>query len=281
MNQWRKGIASWKVGKTLYQSIPFTWLLRDAEDQAKQHHGRVVAGGPAVQLMGAPWAETPVTVPFDTLAFHNPLATFTSRGCPNKCGFCAVPRLEGEFRELPTWKHSPIICDNNILACSKKHFIRVIESLKQFEYADFNQGLEARLLTPFHVDLLRELRSVKIRFAFDAPKEETIVHDAVELCRRNGLKDIGIYCLIGFDDTPETARERLEIVRSWGIRPNPMRYQPLDATQKNAYVAPKWPALELKRMTRFYSRLRWLEHIPYDDFDYLQDNGSQVEMELS
>lgn len=46
-----------------------------------------------------------------------------------------------------------------------------------------------------------------------------------------------------------------------------MRYQPLDALQRDSYVAPGWTARGLKRMTRYYSRLRWLEHIPYDDYD--------------
>ena len=37
------------------------------------------------------------------------------------------------------------------------------------------------------------------------------------------------------------------------------------------YVAPGWTERELKRMTRYYSRLRYLEHIPYDDFDMAAD----------
>ena len=45
-----------------------------------------------------------------------------------------------------------------------------------------------------------------------------------------------------------------------------LRYQPLDATEKNGYVAPGWTDAELRRMTRYYSRLRWLEHIPYEDY---------------
>jgi hypothetical protein len=88
VNQWRKGIARWTCGRTLYLSVPFTWLLDDARRLAEAHSGKVVAGGPAVKLMGAPWAsETPDECPFDVLAMHNPCATFTTRGCPNRCGF--------------------------------------------------------------------------------------------------------------------------------------------------------------------------------------------------
>jgi hypothetical protein len=284
MNQWRKGIASWEVGKTLYQSIPFTWLLPEARYRAESHKGKVVIGGPAVTLAKTDgfydlsWAETPSEVtPYDTLSFHNPLATFTTRGCPNRCKFCAVPKLEGDFRELKSWKHAPVICDNNLLACSRSHFEAVIESLKQFPYSDFNQGLEAKLLKPWHVDLLRGLKPVKIRFAFDDFSEETVVHDAIELCQKNGLKDLGCYCLIGFNDTPEEAKERLELIRSWGVLPNPMRYQPLNSLKKNSHVADGWTELELRRMMRYYSRLSWFP-CSYDDFDYLDYADLQGEM---
>ena len=114
-----------------------------------------------------------------------------------------------------------------------------------------------------------------MRFAFDHVNQESKLKAAIDLCRRRTTKDIGIYVLIGFNDTPEDARYRLEKVRSWGIRPNPMRYQPLDAKRKNEYVAPGWTELELARMMRYYSRLRWLEHIPYEDFEYRNDKDNQ------
>ena len=99
MYQWSKGIASWKVGNTLYLSVPFTWLMLEAHGMATEHKGKVIAGGPAVKLIGAEWAKTPETCSYNTLAFHNPCATFTTRGCPNKCKFCAVPKIEGDFKE--------------------------------------------------------------------------------------------------------------------------------------------------------------------------------------
>lgn len=273
MIQWRKSIASWKVGKTLYLSVPFTWLLPEAEKQSKEHKGPVFAGGPAVSLakkngcFDLSFADTPDKTPFDTLALHNPLATFTTRGCPNSCPFCAVPKIEGEFRQFDKWKPAPMICDNNILAGTRSHFSQVIRTLKRFPYADFNQGLDARLLTIWHVMDLCELKAVKIRFAFDDLSEETAVHDAIEMCRRHGLDDLGVYCLYGFNDTPESARYRLDLVRSWGIRPNAMRYQPLDTLTKNSYVAPGWTEKQLRKVSQYYNRLRWNEFIPFDEFE--------------
>jgi len=251
----------------LYLSVPFTWLLPEAEALALQHKGKVIAGGPAVALMGAPWAdETPVECPFDVLGMHNPCATFTTRGCPNRCAFCAVPRIEGEFRELPSWKPAPLVCDNNLLAASKRHFRRVIKSLTTFPEVDFNQGLDARLFTCWHADQIARLRRAKVRFSLDHVGMIGVVDDAIATARVAGLKHFGVYVLTGFQDTPEDAFMRLEHVRSLGIRPNPMRYQPLDTLERDSYVAPGWTDFELKRMTRYYSRLRWLEHIPYADY---------------
>ena len=149
------------------------------------------------------------------------------------------------------------------------------DRLKIFPLVDFNQGLEARRFTPEVADLLGRLRC-KVRFSFDNINAESEVKRAVDLCRKWTTKEIGIYVLIGFDDTPEEARYKLETVRSWGIRPNPMRYQPLDAKRKNEYVAPGWTELELARMMDYYSRLRWYEHIPYEDFEYRAREENQV-----
>jgi len=276
MYAWRKGIAAWRMGQNLYLSVAFTWLLPEAKRLAEAHGGPVYAGGPAVDLMPDVLADVAIVdepCPVPPLAMHNPLATFTTRGCPNRCPFCAVPRIEGGLVELKDWPVRPVVCDNNLLAASRRHFDRVIDRLKAMPYVDFNQGLDARLFTPHHARHIAELNAVKVRFAFDSVAAEAVVADAIALARSHGLRDIGVYVLIGYGDTPQCAYHRLETVRSWGIRPNPMRYQPLDAVEKDSYVAPGWTHQELRRMMRYYSRLRWLEHIPYGDYRPSADDG--------
>jgi hypothetical protein len=268
MNQWRKGIASWRVGDNLYISVPFTWLMEEALTLASNNkHLKAVIGGPGTM-------QPSICEGYEPVLFHNPLATITSRGCPNKCPWCAVPILEGDFRELESWRYAPIIYDNNLLASSKSHFRKVIDSLSWFPSCDFNQGLDARLFTHFHAEEIARLKSPHIRFAFDKWSMEEKVYKAVNICKGYGFK-INVYCLIGHKDTPDDARGRLELVRSWGFRPNPARYQPLDAVKKNNYVADGWTEKDLRKMVKYYSMLRWFEHIPYDDFDYLKYDKNQ------
>ena len=270
---WRKKPALWVRDDTLYCSVVFTWQVESVRRYAEKYPGPVVAGGPGVQLLypnGCDWAETPDSPSdgTDILALHNPDATFTTRGCPNRCEFCAVPYIEGEFRELLYWKPARLVCDSNLLAASRKHFRRVIDSLVGLDRVDFNQGLDARRFRSWHAGQIARLKKPTVRFALDHTSLIGKVSDAVAIAKAAGLRDIRIYVLVGFKDSPEDALHRLETVRSWGIRPNPMRYQPLDATRKDAFVPldPGWNPRLLERVMRYYSKLRWLEHIPFEDY---------------
>lgn len=264
---WGKGIIAWPYNGSLYLSVPFTWLLKEAERLAGLYEGPVYIGGPGAMLQpGIDFATLLPETHADVLSMHNPDATFTSRGCPRRCPYCAVPIIEGRFKELRTWKVAPLVCDNNILASSQRHFERVIDSLRDLPYVDFNQGLDARFFSDWHAGQIARLNHAKVRFAFDSLGVEKHIIGAIERSRRAGLRDIGAYVLIGWKDNLENALYRLETLRSCGIRPNPMRYQPLDTTKKNSYVDPGWTDYDLKRVTRYYSRLRYTAHIPFEDF---------------
>ena len=256
---WNKGITTWQVGKALYISVPFTWLVADAKKIARNWKGKAIIGGPG--LMKPTECDG-----FDPVIFHNPLATFTSRGCPNACPFCAVKLLEPDFYEIEKPRLAPIICDNNFTACSRKHQERVIDGLTVYPFVDFNQGLEAREFNPWLADQLGRLK-VKIRFAFDYWGAEAAVKDAIDLCQKRTSKAIGVYCLIGYDDDPDSAIARLELVRSWGIDPNPMRYQPLDVKVKNGYLHPNWTEWKMADVMRYYSRLQYLRFIPFENYN--------------
>ena len=91
---------------------------------------------------------------------------FATRGCPNRCKFCEVPKLEAEcdideHRPLKNiiddTKKDLLLMDNNILA--SKSFPKIINEIKKYSfyrgakfkgrkrYVDFNQGVDAYFLT--------------------------------------------------------------------------------------------------------------------------------------
>jgi len=277
---WQSGFVEWIEGETAYLSVVFSWQMEKAFQRAAWYKAagyKVVAGGPAV-VMRPEFLEGVATIGLSANALirHNSDATFTSRGCPRSCPFCIVPKVEGDLVELADWDIKPIVCDNNILATSAKHFNSVIDKLKPLKGIDFNQGLDARLLTDHHASRLRELNVEVIRIAWDDVHSELKVLAAIERLQRAGFKNIRAYVIIGFNDTPEDALYRLQTLKDIGVMPNPMRYQPLDTHKRNAYVGEHWTDVELKNYMRYWSRQIWLSHIPFEDYDFRKAQSRQT-----
>ncbi len=231
---WSKHVVTWREQDCLCLSVPFTWFLPEARAIALNHPGeRVIAGGPAVCLMREyveEWAEVE-TIELETPALqrHNPHATRTSYGCPFDCPFCMVRLIEGTFRELDQWRPAPIICDDNLLACSERHLERVWESLKGIRGLDF-QGIEPHLVTPENAAQIAVLHPKAVRMGWDMPEEEGVVWQAIQYLRQAGLpkRAIGVYCLVNWKESPEEALYRFETLKSAGIRGFAMRFQPAD-----------------------------------------------------
>lgn len=269
---WPKRAYRWQENGREYISIPFTYNLPEVRQSILEGNlftGRPVVGGPAVKLMPdylADIADIGTDIP-GVLQRVNPLATRTTVGCVNRCPFCAVPTIEGEFRELQDWPNLPIVCDNNLLAASKPHFDKVVDRLKVHRGVDFNQGLDARLMTQYHADRLAEL-DAKIRLAWDNTSTERYLLSALTKLRKAGIprNRIQCYVLIGFNDTPEDALYRLETLKhSLGINPNPMRYTPLCSLERD-YVGANWTEAELTRFMRYWANLRHTAGVPFEEF---------------
>lgn len=188
---------------------------------------------------------------------------FSYRGCIRKCGFCAVPKLEGKpFKARPTThirhlvhpNHRRVILwDNNILG--ESHWKDAVQELKEMGVeVDFNQGLDARLVTEEVAFELKQLRIPVIRFAYDFISMREKVKNAILRLREAGMKDsrirqISSYVLYNYKDTPNDLFERVRDLLAWGVAAYPMRYQPLDgdyAFEKDSYVAPSWTVEELE-----------------------------------
>jgi len=215
------------------------------------------------------WVQIGEPIP-QALEYHYITATRTTKGCIRKCPFCAVPQIEGKFRELKKWRKGMVLIDNNLLAASKRHFIKVMDHLKKYKWCDFSQGLDSRLLTKWHAEKIAGLSRPTVRLAWDYTSYESSFFQACELLEKAGIpkRKINCYVLIGFNDTPEDALYRLQTIDNQGYVVFPMRYQPLNAKTKNEYVHKNWTDYELKRYMKYWSSKRYFAGIPFEDFDY-------------
>ena len=271
---WSNGIAEWFEGDTAYVSAVFSWntqkaYMRCVYLKSQGYHVRV--GGQVVMTNPKMFAEFDTTGIVNALPYHNSDAVFTSRGCIRNCSFCLVPKIEGKLIELDLWEVKPIICDNNLLATSQIHFDTVIDRLIENKITgiDFNQGLDARILTDHHASQFARLpKDTIIRLAWDHISTEKLYLESFEKLKLAGVKpsQIRTYVLIGYNDTPDDARYRLEKVRSLGALPNPMRYQPLNTEKRNYYVSENWTNDLLTRYMRYYSNLKITGAFSFDEY---------------
>lgn len=220
-------------------SVTFTW---DIPLAVKIFHSwlalysDVQVGGPALDDAGEE---------FIPGRFLKEGVTITSRGCIRHCSFCLVPWREGPIREYPI-KPGWIIQDNNLLACSRTHIEEVFEMLQRQPKPIELSGLDARLLRPWHIDLIKTVNLEKLWIAQDNDQMGPL------WLASDLLSDIPkhkkfCYVLIGFeDDTIPKAEQRLRQVWELGFYPFAMLYRGPDGEgHKNT----KW-----KRFQRTWCR---------------------------
>lgn len=214
--------------------MAFTWHLSWAETIARQWEAvaPVKIGGPAFNEPGGDF----------TPGFYMKKGyVITSRGCPNRCWFCAVPKREGgTLRELPVtdgW----IITDDNLLACSAPHIKAVFAMLeRQPHRAQFTGGLEAALLTPEKATMLKKISPDSVFFAYDTPNDLEPLQAAGALLLQAGFTKashvLRCYVLCGYKgDTFEKAQARMGETWRAGFMPMAMLYRDHDGKFSNEW----------------------------------------------
>ena len=210
-------------------SVAFTWDMKEAErlEKSWKRIAPVQMGGPAFLQSGGE---------FEVGKYLKKGDVITSRGCPNKCWFCAVWKRENGLKELEI-KDGHNIRDDNILACSEQHILDVFEMLKrQKQRAVFSGGLEAKLLKTWHIDKLAEIKAERVYFAYDSDRDlEPLIEASKMLQARDDWyrwRKCGCYVLMGYpNDTIEKAEERLITTLKLGFSPCAMFYR--DPEDKN------------------------------------------------
>ena len=208
----------------VHVSVTFTYDRAKAEELAFQWEALgvpVSVGGPAYNDRGGEF--TP-----GMYVKHG--YTITSRGCNNQCWFCMARQREGRLRELEI-KDGWNVLDNNLLQCSDQHIRDVFDMLsRQPKRPVFTGGLEAKLLKPWHCDLLREAKTQRMYFAYDTPDDFEPLIDAGRMLRDSGITiqshAMCCYVLIGYKgDSFEAAEQRLNDTIKAGMMPYAMLYR--------------------------------------------------------
>ena len=173
---------------------------------------------------------------------------FSSRGCIRRCGFCAVPKLEKEISSRKTILKTidrrlkkVVLWDNNVLATS--NWQSIFKELEELGYeVDFNQGFDAKLITPEAAEAISHLKTRMIRLAFDDSRNREALSHAITLLYKAGIqkRKILVYTLYNYRDTPSDFLSRMKQLLQYGVVSYPMRYEPLCVLTKNMFVSPNW-----------------------------------------
>lgn len=157
---------------------------------------------------------------------------FLTRGCPNKCPWCVVPRKEGKIRPYMDCdeiaidgRRKLVLMDNNILAAGDYAVAQLEKIIRRGYRVDFNQALDARLVDARFARLLAQVRWLqnRIRFGCDTLGQ-------IEECERamaliNGYGYRGQYFLYTMIGGKSDFQESYHRVHYWWLRNHEIRRQ--------------------------------------------------------
>ncbi len=190
---------------------------------------------------------------------------FLTRGCPNKCKWCIVPQKEGkitpymDIEEVAQGRKNIILMDNNILA-SDYGLSQIKKIVDMGIRVDFNQGLDARLVTNDIAQLLAKVKWIKrIRFGCDTPEQVIQVEKASALLNKHGFKgEYFLYCIL------LEFQESFNRVNHW--KHKTIRFiihsQPYRDLDNICHIIPQWQ----KDLARWTNRREFYKTCEFKDF---------------
>ena len=177
---------------------------------------------------------------------------YLTRGCIRNCPWCIVPKKEGYIKPYRKWMEVKrtdskdiVFMDNNVLA-SDFGIGQMEEMIGQNVRVDFNQGLDARLITPEVAKILSGLKWIRhIRMSADTDSMLNVVLEKIELLKEYGVKPYRIFVYVLTQDI-ESAERRCIALRDIGADPFAQPYRDFTNNME--------PPEELKRFAR------WVNH---------------------
>lgn len=178
---------------------------------------------------------------------------YLTRGCIRNCPWCVVPKKEGKIRAYRTWREIKrhdsrdiVFMDNNVLAC--EHGIEQMKDMiGEPVRVDFNQGLDARMITYEIAEILGGLKWIEyVRMSCDTDAMLDIVLEKSRLLEQvGGVKPWRIFVYVLVQDIP-SAEKRCIALRDAGLEPFAQPYRDFTTNAE--------PERDLKRFARWVNR---------------------------
>lgn len=190
---------------------------------------------------------------------------FLTRGCPNKCSWCVVPRKEGNIRanaditEFWSGQKEAVLMDNNVL--THEHGLKQIEKIINLGIKiDFNQGLDARIIARDKgiAHLLSRVKwSSYLRMACDTKGQIPYIERALANLNSFGFKNYRVFVYVLVRDIDD-ALERINFLKQKGCNPFAQPY--IDFENKTKVTK------EQKRLARWTNHKAIFKTVDFADY---------------
>lgn len=214
----------------IYASKVFTFTT-DYTDYAPNHPEPVRGGTGYDPSEKLPEAVEHMSPDYSLYPNWQPAIGFLTRGCIRNCPWCIVPRKEGKLCEVDdiervsVGRKEVVLLDNNFLAADPDFVREQLEKIARLKLRiDFNQGLDARLVTQENAKLLSACSWIRfIRFSCDTVAMIEPIRRAVSLIRESGCKR-EIFCYMLVQDIAD-AEMRLRALVDLNVTPFAQPYR--------------------------------------------------------
>ena len=243
----------------IYSSKIFTFT---AEDKYLPSDNRVIKGGTGYCLESKLEQEIEHCMPDYTIYNSKVAQGFTTRGCPNHCSWCIVPKKEGvikanaDINEFWSKQSELVLMDNNILA--HEHGIdQLLKIATKNIKLDCNQGLDARLVDRKIAKIIASIKWKTIRFACDNQSQMKHVENAVKLIRKETgtLGRFFVYVLVKDVDD---AYDRVKFLRSIKVDPFAQPYRDIENKTQ--------PSQEQKDFARWVNHKAIFKSVQWEEY---------------
>lgn len=256
LSNWHKrrgDTVEWWTGFTHYDRVYMSKVFTFTPDfDTVINAEEIVTGGTGYKDFGSLPPEVEACQPDHTLYPNwKPAIGFLTRGCFRSCDFCIVPRKEGPLHPAASWEEvkrpdsrEMILLDNNVLA-SDYGLDQIDRMSREQVWVDFNQGLDARLITPEIARMLARLHWIRfVRLACDTSEMLPVIRQAAAYLKEAGVAQSRLWSYALVRDVEE-ALQRVQALREMGVEPFVQPYRDYDGGE---------PTEEQKAFARWVNR---------------------------